>query len=307
MTVNYSVIGTGYFGGEQPRFLASIDGARVVAVYDPHHAQAVADEVGADVAESLDALLSREDIQAVVISSLSGEHHDAAIRAAAAGKEIFCEKPIALSYGQCAEMVEAARAAGVSFMAGLGRDGVHRHRGRLHEVAAGGPQGVGIGDRPARRGRSAATRRAPRASCRSRYLRHGRRGARTGTGRGRACPFMIIDTLSHRHRYTGVPGLSEMLDAMAELDDSTAPGTRLELGDDIGTVNVAEFTSLGPAVQTRFEAHRRFIDVHMVQAGEELLDVAALDALTVATEFDEGSDIGFHDGERTVSVTLRPG
>ena len=118
---------------------------------------------------------------------------------------------------------------------------------------------------------------------------------------------MIIDTLAHRHRYTGVPGLSEMLDAMAELDDGAAPGTRLELGDDIGTVAVAEFTSLDPQVQTRFEAHRRFIDVHVVLAGQELLDVAALDALTVATEFDEGSDIGFHDGERTVSVTLRPG
>lgn len=89
-----------------------------MAVYDPHHAQAVADEVGADVAESLDALLARADIQAVVISSPNSEHHDTALRAAAAGKEIFCEKPIALSYGQCAEMVEAARAAGVSFMAG---------------------------------------------------------------------------------------------------------------------------------------------------------------------------------------------
>lgn len=118
MTVNYGVIGTGYFGGEQARFLSSIQGARVVSVFDPHNAEAVASEVGAEVAESVDALLAREDIQAVVISSPNGEHYDAALRAAAAGKEIFCEKPIALSYDQCAEMVQAARDAGVSFMAG---------------------------------------------------------------------------------------------------------------------------------------------------------------------------------------------
>lgn len=118
MAVQYGVIGTGYFGGEQARFLASLDDAQVVAVFDPKNAQAVADEIGAEVAESIDALLARDDIQAVVISSPNGEHYDAALRAAAAGKQIFCEKPIALSYAQCAEMVEAAQSAGVTFMAG---------------------------------------------------------------------------------------------------------------------------------------------------------------------------------------------
>ena len=118
MTVNYGVIGTGYFGAEQARFLANHEGARVVSVFDPRNARDLAQEVGAEVADSMEALLAREDVKAVVICSPNGEHHDAAMKAAAAGKEIFCEKPIALSYEQCAEAVDAAAKAGVSFMAG---------------------------------------------------------------------------------------------------------------------------------------------------------------------------------------------
>lgn len=98
-----------------------------------------------------------------------------------------------------------------------------------------------------------------------------------------------------------------MLDSLAGLGADAEPGTHLDLGADVGHISVAEFTSKTPEEQWRFEAHHRYVDIHVVLAGEEHVNVAALDALEPVTEFDEGSDIGFHEGEAIVSMTLRPG
>ena len=118
MTVRYGVIGTGYFGAEQARFLETIDDAEVVAVFDPENAEAVAKEVGAQVEESVESLVARADVDAVIVASPNGAHYEPVLAAAKAHKNVFCEKPIALSYAHCAEMVDATKEAGVLFMAG---------------------------------------------------------------------------------------------------------------------------------------------------------------------------------------------
>jgi len=56
----------------------------------------------------LDALLEVADV--VYISTTNELHHDQALRCAAAGKHLLCEKPLALSVGNAIEMVEAFRA-----------------------------------------------------------------------------------------------------------------------------------------------------------------------------------------------------
>ena len=118
---------------------------------------------------------------------------------------------------------------------------------------------------------------------------------------------MIIDTLDQRHRLPADASLRTALEVLAGLDATAAPGTRVDLGDDRGHVSVADFTSLDPQEQVRFEAHRAFADVHVVLSGRERIEVAALDALRPLTEFDENNDIGFHTGSGTVALTLEPG
>ena len=65
---------------------------------------------------SYTALLDDPQIDAVYIPLPNSLHHDWVIRAAAAGKHILCEKPLALNATQCLAMAAAARSAGVKLM-----------------------------------------------------------------------------------------------------------------------------------------------------------------------------------------------
>jgi 1,5-anhydro-D-fructose reductase (1,5-anhydro-D-mannitol-forming) len=62
---------------------------------------------------SVDALLGRGDVEAVYISSTNDRHCGQALAAAAAGKHVLCEKPLAIDVPDAQRMVQACRAAGV--------------------------------------------------------------------------------------------------------------------------------------------------------------------------------------------------
>jgi len=51
----------------------------------------------------------KSDINSVFISSVNADHHEQVVKAAEAGKNILCEKPLALNSKQAAEMVEACK------------------------------------------------------------------------------------------------------------------------------------------------------------------------------------------------------
>jgi len=77
-------------------------------------AKAFADQWGyASVESDWRKLLERKDIDAVDICVPNNLHHDIAIAAAAAGKMILCEKPLAMNAAEGAEMVAAVEKAGV--------------------------------------------------------------------------------------------------------------------------------------------------------------------------------------------------
>jgi predicted dehydrogenase len=59
-------------------------------------------------------VIAREDIDIVDIGVPTYLHHEIAMAAAKAGKHIFCEKPIAVSYDQAREMFEAAEENGIT-------------------------------------------------------------------------------------------------------------------------------------------------------------------------------------------------
>jgi UDP-N-acetylglucosamine 3-dehydrogenase len=117
--INVAVIGTGGLGSRQVLNFAGVPGCRVQRVFDLDRtaAEAAAAPVGAEVAASLDECLG-EDIQAVVVVTPTPAHAAPTLAAVAAGKHVFCEKPMARTVADAERMVQAAQDAGVQLMIG---------------------------------------------------------------------------------------------------------------------------------------------------------------------------------------------
>jgi len=101
-----------------PAIQASSNGELVaVASRDGQRAKSFAAEHGIPQSfGSYEALLERDDLDAVYIPLPNSLHREWAIRAAEAGKHVLCEKPLALDAAECAEMEAAARDHGVKLM-----------------------------------------------------------------------------------------------------------------------------------------------------------------------------------------------
>jgi len=59
--------------------------------------------------ENYDQCLNHSGVDALFIASINGAHAEQAIRAAAAGKHVLCEKPLANTVEECRRMVEACK------------------------------------------------------------------------------------------------------------------------------------------------------------------------------------------------------
>ena len=87
----------------------------VVSGSDAHANAFAAQHDIPNAANSVDAMLSNEDVQAVYISSTNEKHCAQALACIAAGKHVLCEKPLAMAVQDAVGMVRAADAAGVVF------------------------------------------------------------------------------------------------------------------------------------------------------------------------------------------------
>jgi predicted dehydrogenase len=108
-------VGCGDIAVHNARAVTAAPNANLVACYDP--ASSLAAELaaahGATAEESLDALLDRDDVQAVFIAVPHHLHVEVAARAAAAGKHVIVEKPLAHTLASAVELVDAVERAGV--------------------------------------------------------------------------------------------------------------------------------------------------------------------------------------------------
>ncbi len=98
-----------------PAFRAQLD-SDVVAVMssDASRGRAYADQNKiAKSYHSVDELLADPSVRAVYISTTNELHRDQVIAAAAAGKHVLCEKPLALTLEDARRMVDACAEAGV--------------------------------------------------------------------------------------------------------------------------------------------------------------------------------------------------
>lgn len=120
--VGYAVVGMGFIAETAvlPAFRHSKK-CRLVAVVS--HNIKRAKEMGAKFGvkdcyayENYEECLKHPAVDAVFIASINREHAEQTIRAAAAGKHVLCEKPLANTVEECQQMVEACRRNRVRLM-----------------------------------------------------------------------------------------------------------------------------------------------------------------------------------------------
>ena len=123
--IGVALIGSGRMGSFHAETLARrLLGARLTAVVDP--APGAADRLvgvlGAGRAYTdLAQVWADPEVDAVVISTPARTHAELVVAAAAAGKGVFCEKPMAVTLAEADRAIDAARAAGVVLQVGFNR------------------------------------------------------------------------------------------------------------------------------------------------------------------------------------------
>lgn len=119
MAIGVAVLGTGRIGGRYIDWVGKTPGAevKVVAESNPEAAAKWQDTYpDLDFVSDYKEALTREDIQAVVVTLPHWLHKQAAVDAANAGKHVYVEKPMAVWPSEGREMLAAAKANGVKVM-----------------------------------------------------------------------------------------------------------------------------------------------------------------------------------------------
>jgi predicted dehydrogenase len=113
MTIGVGIIGSGFMGRTWTECVSRhVTGAQVVAVAGGTRAGALAADYGVRRMEPGE-LIADPAVDALVIATPPSTHRSLALAAAAAGKHLFIEKPMAQDVAECDEMVAACRAADV--------------------------------------------------------------------------------------------------------------------------------------------------------------------------------------------------
>lgn len=120
--IEVALFGAGRIGSIHAGNLVRQPGVKLKYVVDVNRAAAVdlASRHRAEV-RAVDAALADESISAVVIASSTDTHADLIHRAAAAGKAIFCEKPVDLDLVRARTCAQVVSRAGVVCMIGFQR------------------------------------------------------------------------------------------------------------------------------------------------------------------------------------------
>ena len=139
------IIGTGRIGKLHGNNIAvNVPSAKVEAVADIFMNEATeewAKSLGVEkIYNDPEKIFSDPDIDAVFICSSTDSHAEFMIKAANAGKHIFCEKPIHTDPAKIREALAAVEKAGVKLQIGFVRRFDHNHK-KVHDIIASGKLG----------------------------------------------------------------------------------------------------------------------------------------------------------------------
>lgn len=113
--IRIAIIGHGFMGHEHEKMLLKMDGYKLMGFSDIDANQL------SDVSEGLkrystnEELMSDPEVDVVLIAANNNQHHDLVIKAARAGKDIICEKPVAMNVAELDDMVKVVNECGVKF------------------------------------------------------------------------------------------------------------------------------------------------------------------------------------------------
>lgn len=130
--LNAAVLGLGWWGKQIVGCLADSDRIRVTHAVDPDH-NAVAEfaaGAGLQLTGDYQAVLDDPSIDAVIVVTPHMQHEEQVLAAAAAGKQIFCEKPLTLNTASAERMLAACTENGLTL--GIGHE--RRYEGAFEEV-----------------------------------------------------------------------------------------------------------------------------------------------------------------------------
>lgn len=133
------IVGAGVIGTVHAAAIANLADARLVAIADPDRqaGRTLAEAHGVSFEPSDDDLFARPEIDVVILATPSGLHAEQTTRAAAAGKQVISEKPMAISLAACDHMIAACQAAGVA-LAVIFQNRFHRDALLLKRAVAAG-------------------------------------------------------------------------------------------------------------------------------------------------------------------------
>ncbi|MFW5789090.1 MAG: Gfo/Idh/MocA family protein [Spirochaetota bacterium] len=152
--VRVGILGCGFIGGTHAKALAKVDGVEITALCDSERGKAealarrLADDPSAPVSGAGPSIHTRfgemiaGDVDAVFVCLPPFAHDGEVEQAAAAGKHVFIEKPIALTTDAAGRMVDAAEAAGIVTQVGYMMrfsPAIERIRSLIEDGTAGRP------------------------------------------------------------------------------------------------------------------------------------------------------------------------
>jgi predicted dehydrogenase len=120
--VQVALIGAGGMGTEDAKTVKTVPGVKIVAacdLFDPRLEEAKKN-FGADIFTTRDykEILSRKDVDAVIIGTPDHWHKEIAVEALNNGKHVYCEKPMVQQISEGAAVVEAQKRTGKVFQVG---------------------------------------------------------------------------------------------------------------------------------------------------------------------------------------------
>ena len=141
--MNVGIIGCGSIARQRHAHEYGLNSNVTIAGFYDFVAQRAADMVstfGGKVYQTVDEMLADESIDLVSVCVANAYHAEITIKALEAGKNVLCEKPMAVTYEQCLKMVETANKCGKRLFIGHNQRLTPAHR-KAKELIASGSMG----------------------------------------------------------------------------------------------------------------------------------------------------------------------
>lgn len=104
------IIGCGLIGSRRANVIrqAETDELVIVADIDESRGQSLAKEIGCAATTDWSEVVSRDDVQAIVVSTVNKFLMPITVAALESGKHVLCEKPLGRNCNEARQMVRAA-------------------------------------------------------------------------------------------------------------------------------------------------------------------------------------------------------